>query len=64
MTQTSPIGRRAAGTKREIAILATEAALDKPKRLPANVLLSCFRSRAYLAMRHCSSLRLAACSLA
>jgi hypothetical protein len=40
MTQTSPIGRRAAGTKREIAILATEAALDKPKRLPASRFLN------------------------
>ena len=40
MTQTSPIGRRAAGTKREIAILATEAAIDKPKRLPASRFLN------------------------
>lgn len=40
MTQTSPIGRHAAGTKREITILATEAALDKPKRIPASHLLN------------------------
>lgn len=40
MTQTSPIGRHAAGTKRELTIMATEAALDKPKRLPASRLLN------------------------
>lgn len=40
MTQTSPIGRHAAGTKREIAILATESALDQPKRMPASRLLN------------------------
>lgn len=44
MTQTSPLGRHAAGNKREIAILATETALDRrnaaPRRLPASRLLN------------------------
>lgn len=44
MTQTSPLGRHAAGNKREIAILATETALDRrnaaPKRLPASRILN------------------------
>jgi len=40
MTQTSPIGRHATGNKRELTLRATEAALDRPKRLPASRLLN------------------------
>lgn len=40
MTQTSPIGRHATGNKRELTLRATEAALDRPKVLPASRLLN------------------------
>lgn len=40
MTQTSPIGRHATGNKRELTLQATEAAIDKPKRVPASAFLN------------------------
>lgn len=40
MTQTSPIGNRVRGQRHELTLRATEAALDRPKRLPASRLLN------------------------